>query len=261
LSQFAPYVLDLYFNTTIFRDRLSLSGMKFSLFIVLLVLVACCSFGQTPKIAALKHAVNLATDGPDKLKATLNLLEEYDTLPEDTLWNYALKAKALASQQKNGQSYSLAALAQARAYLRWDNIDSARAIVEPELAKYKAEDPATRAVYFELAQARFGIIGNNSNYKEGMRFVYDVMRKAEYYKDSTAVANCMNTLAAWNYDMDNLAESRTWDYKALSYTKPGDPHFYDELIGIYSTIGDNYRWIKNVDSAEYFITRALDLTK
>ena len=235
--------------------------MKRYVVISLLCFVAVHAFGQTFKIEGLKHAVTLAKPGAAKLKALLDLLDENETLPEDTLWSYALKAKALASQEKDLQSYSMGALAQARAYLRWDNVDSARAIIEPELAKYNAENPALRKIYFELAQTRFGIIGNNSNYKAGMPFVYDVMRKAEFYKDSIVVANCMNTLAAWNYDMDFVTESRTWDYKALSYTNPDDPRFYSQLIGIYNTIGDNYRWIRNTDSATYFIDKAIALCK
>jgi len=233
--------------------------MKRYLIIATLCLFAASSFGQTPIIDNLKRGIKSAKTDPARLKAMLNLLDESDTLPKDTLWNYALGAKKLALQLKDEPGYSLAALGQARAYLRWENVDSARVIIEPELAKYKAEDPASREMYFKLAQTRFDIIGYNSNYKAGMAFVYDVMRKAELYKDSVVVANCMNTLAAWNYDMDFLAESRTWDYKALSYTRENDPRFYADLIGIYTTLGDNYRWIGNTDSAFYFVTRAVKL--
>jgi len=235
--------------------------MKRYLILALFYLFALPSIGQTVKVTTLRNAINLPKNSPERLKAILNFLEEYDSMPEDTLWFYALKAKDLAIEQKDGQAYSLASLAQARAYIRWGNMDSARAIVEHELRKYNPENPSLRKVYFELAQNHFSIYGNNSNYKEGMTYLYDVMRKAELYKDSLVVANCMNTLAAWNYDMDFLRESRTWDYKALAYTNPKDPRFNDVLIGIYNTIGDNYRWIKNIDSATYFISKAIELTK
>ena len=235
--------------------------MKRYILVAFLYFLITASFGQTKKIDSLKRSVKMAANATDRLKAMLSLLDESDTLPEDTLWNYALKAKVISRQLKNAQAYSLAALAQGQAYLRWDNADSAKAIIEPELVKYRAEDPASRDIYFKLAQTRFACVANNSNYKNAMPFIYDVMRKAELYKDSAVIANCMNTLAAWNYDMDFLALSRTWDYKALSYIRANDPRYYPVLIGIYVTLGDNYRWIKNTDSASYFMTRAISLSQ
>ena len=183
--------------------------MKRCLLIALLYFLMDVSFGQTHKIDSLKQNIKLAVNAAGRLKAILELLDESDTLPEDTLWKYALQAKVMASRLKDVQAYSLAVLGQGRAYLRWGNADSAKAFIEPELAKYRAEDPAARDIYFKLAQTRFDCVANNSNYKNAMPFVYDVMRKAELYKDSAVVANCMNTLAAWNYDMDFLAVSRT----------------------------------------------------
>jgi hypothetical protein len=136
--------------------------------------------------------------------AMLNLFDESDSLPLDTLWAFAIKAKALAAQLKKSQAYSLSALAQAQAYLRWDNADSARALIEPELAKYKVDNPATRSIYYKLAEEKISCIGNNSNYKNAMPLLYDLLNKAQVYKDSVEIANSMNTLSAWDLDMDFL---------------------------------------------------------
>jgi two-component system NarL family sensor kinase len=231
--------------------------MKRCLISLIFYLLGTSLFAQTRKIDSLKHRIKTAKDNPTRLKALLNLFDESDSLPEDTLWVYTLKAKVLAKQLENGHAYSLAALAQAEAYLRWNNPDKARALIESELIKYNVKDVASRSIYFKLAQTRFDCIGNNSNYRAAMPFLYDVMQKAEIYKDSAVIANCMNTLSAWDYDMDFLAEGRKWDYKAISYTVPGDPRFYVVLTSIYLTIGDNYRWINKLDSASWFINKAI----
>lgn len=216
-------------------------------------------FAQTRKIDSLKHAVKLATNDAKKLSAIIDLLEQADSLPEDTLWQYSLDAKKLANRSKNQQNYSLAVLAQAKAYSRWDNVDSARILIEQELPKYKVTDPESRSIYFKLIQKKIDCVADNSNYKAAMPLLFDVMQKAEFYKDSLVVANCMNTLSAWDYDMDLVPAAIKWEYKALSYTNPADPKFYEILTGIYVNLGDNYRWIKQVDSATYCVNKAIEL--
>ena len=218
------------------------------------------SLGQTQKIEHLKLAVSSAKTLTNRLDAILHLCDEYETLPKDTLWAYAIRARSLAAAVNNPLKTTLAKWAQAQAYLRWDNTDSAKALIEPELAKYKVENPATRAVYFKLAQARIDCIGNSNNYKDALSEVYHIMGQSETYKDSVVTAECMNTLCAFNYDMNFLDRSRTWGYQAISYTN-SDPKFYRALSGIYHNLADNYWWVGKEDSATYFINKDITLSE
>jgi len=234
--------------------------MKVFLFISVFLLATVVSFGQTRKIDSLKQRVNTAKTNKDKLYAILNLCNEYETLPKDTLWNYAIKAKAIAAAIKDTRAYSLAIVAQANAYIRWDNIDSAKALIEPELLKYKAGEPRTSNIYFKLEQAKIDCIGGSYDYKDAFSEVYNVIRQAEKYKDSVVMAESMNTLGAWNYDMDFLPQSFNLYYKALSYTS-NNPRFYAVAATIYLNLASNYTWTGKQDSASYCINRAIVLSE
>jgi signal transduction histidine kinase len=232
--------------------------MKHLILISCLCFFAVFSFGQTTKIDSLKRLVHNSKNKESRLKNILALCEEFESLPNDTLWIYALKAKKLSADTRDAHSMSLAVIAQANAYLRWDNTDSAKAIVVTELAKYKPNDISTRNIYFKLLQLQIDCTGDNNNYKDAIAEVYDLMAKAGKYKDSTIIAESMNTLCAFNYDMNFLQKSREWGYKALTFTTDAT-QFYRVRSGIYHNLADNYWWIGKQDSATYFIDKDIDL--
>src|ERR1700742_2607807 len=122
--------------------------MKRLLLLITFAFSAVYSFGQSPQIDSLKHLIHTSKGDGEKLKAILDLCDKFETLPKDTLWNYAIEARALSNKLKDTRSLSLAKIAQANAYIRWNNADSALALIGPELSKYKADDPATRDIYF-----------------------------------------------------------------------------------------------------------------
>ena len=230
----------------------------------LLLIISCCfiaglSLGQTHKIDNLKGILQRSKNDQMTLRTLLNLCDEFETLPKDTLWDYAIRAKKLSAKLKDTQSMSLAIVAQANAYLKWGNADSAKALVEPELAKYKVENPATRAIYFKLAQLKIDCIGSDGEYKDAMTDVFDIIRKAEKYNDPIVLAESMNTLCAWNYDMDFLAKGRAWGYKGLALTSDTPP-FYPVLTVLYLNLAQSYWWTTNLDSATYCIGKAIGLS-
>ena len=228
--------------------------MKRTLFTFLLFLSLANCLAQTRKIDSLKNLAHYAATAKSKLHYLLELCGEHETLPEDTLWSYALKAKALAVRLKDGQGLSLALIAQANAYIRWNNPDSAGALIKPELLKYKAANPVTRSVYFKLLGTRIDLMVNIS-YKDVLTQVYEVLREAELYNDSLIMAESMNTIGALDYDMDQLPQGKNWLYKALSVTI-SSPVFDDINASICLNLADNYWWTGKEDSAMYFVNKA-----
>lgn len=234
--------------------------MKHFIIISCFCFSAVFSFGQTAKINSLKLLINTSKNKESRLKSILALCEEFESLPKDTLWNYALQAKKLSAEMKDARSMSLAVIAQANAYLRWDNTDSAKAIIETELLKYSPNDISARDIYFKLLQLQIDCTGDNNNYKDAIDEVYGLMGKAEKYNDSTVIAESMNTLCAFNYDMNFLKKSREWGYKGLSFTTDASK-FYRVRAGIYHNLSDNYWWIGKQDSATYFIDKDIELSE
>jgi signal transduction histidine kinase len=228
--------------------------------LVFLVFATAFSFGQTHRIDSLKNRLGSLKNPHGKLKAILALCDEYETLPKDTLWNYATKARAVAQNLHDVHSAGLAVYAQAQAYLRWKNTDSAKMLVQRELPEYSVEDAASRDVYFKLAQLKIDFTGNTSNYKDAIAEVYNVMRDAEKYNEPVIMAESMNTLSAFNYDMDFLPAARSWAYKGLALTS-GDPRFYKVTAALNLNLAQCYWWIGKQDSAVYCINRSIALSK
>jgi len=73
------------------------------------------------------------------------------------------------------------------------------------------------------------------------------------------MAQSLNTLGSWSYNMDFLPRSRNFFYKALLYTQD-NTKYHALAAGIYLNLADNYRWIHNIDSAAYCINKAIALS-
>ncbi len=234
--------------------------MKRFLLLTAACFIAFYTFGQSPQIDSLKHLVYISKSDRARLKATLDVCARFETLPKDTLWNYAIKAKILAAKLHDMRSRSLAIIAQANAYLRWNNADSAKALIEPELSKYKADNPATRDLYFELRHVKINYIAEVSNYKDAIAETYGVLRQAETYKDSLVIAECLNSLSGYKYEMDFPPEAISLALKGLSFTT-GRPRYYDVIISLCGNLAEYYYWINKLDSGMYYAGKAFALAK
>lgn len=219
------------------------------------VCLSCLS--QTAKIDSLKRRLYSSSGDASRLHTMLDLFAEDESLPRDTLWEYVLKARNWAITLHDKRSLSLTVLAQADAYLRRDNADSAKALIESELAKYHVKDAVNRDVYFKLARERISYLDYGDHFKDATAEAFSLIREAEAYKDSVVVASCLNSLSAWSYDMDFVDEARRYSYQALASTS-STPPFYSVLASICFNLGENYKWIKRLDSAEYFINLGMD---
>lgn len=230
--------------------------------LVLILFCRCCFFSaaQTPKIDSLLQLVHAAKTNAAALQAIEILYAEYHTLHTDTLWKYALQAAQLADRAADKSAATIARLMQARAYMKWGNIDSAKALVEPELKKYSVENAGTRAIYFKLRELTVEYAGNANNYKDALALLYDIIKQADRYKDSLVQAECMNILSVLNYDMDFVAAGRAWGYKGLSLTS-GAARFSLVVAILNLNLAENYWWIKQLDSADYCINKAVAILR
>jgi signal transduction histidine kinase len=234
--------------------------MKRFLLLISFVFFAVYSFGQSPQIDSLKHLIYTSKGDRGKLKAILDLCARFETLPKDTLWNYAVKAKVLATKLHDMPSRSLSIIAQANAYLRWNNADSARALIDPELLKYKADAPATRDIYFELHHLKIDCIANSTDYKDALEDNYMLMREAEKYKDSLVIANCLNSISGYKYEMGFTSEAIALAFKGLSYTS-NTSRYNTSVMNLCGNLAEYYYWIYKLDSAMYHANKTFALAK
>jgi signal transduction histidine kinase len=233
--------------------------MKRFLLLVAFVFFAAYSFGQSPQIDSIKHTIRISVDRKAKLGAMLRLCEMFETLPKDTLWKYALEAKALAASLKDTHSMTLAVIAQANAYLEWDNVDSAKALIATELQKYKPADATTRDIYFNLRHLKLEYISSGTDYKDAIEEAYLIIHEAEKYKDSLAIAESYNSLSVYKYEMDFTNEAIALGLKGLALTAP-NPRYYDIIINLSGNLAEYYYYAGKLDSAMYFADKTYNLS-
>jgi signal transduction histidine kinase len=232
---------------------------RFLIFFIFTLSISLCS-GQTPKIDSLKQIVRAAQNPSAKLDAILNMYPDYQSMAPDTLWDYAIQATQLSKALKDEKRRGRATIMLARAYLKFNNIDSVQALIKPELIKYKVQDANTRSIYFQLKQLKIESIGDDNDYKNAMAAVYDILKEAEEYKDTLVMVQNMNILGVMYYDMDFVPEGRAWLLKGLALT-PVQPRFYQSITSLCVNLADNYRWIGKLDSAVYYLNKGIYLSK
>lgn len=213
--------------------------------------------GQTGKIEFYKNRLLNAATKEQQLKVLLNLLDQRESLPIDTLSGYINQTKTLNQIINDQKSGSKLILAEVHLYLRQGRLKQAQAAIETELKKYPNITPSNKELYFKLYEAKIDCMNYGDNYKEASAIAYKIIREAEVYNDSVAIGNAYNSLACWNYDLDFTDKAIQFSHKALSYTSR-TPAFYDLLAGIYLNLGEEYWWTDQLDSAEYCIRKGIE---
>ncbi len=218
------------------------------------------SIGQTHNIDSLKSKVSGETNGRKKLEALINLCEYHQSINKDSLYQYALSAKILASKSGTERTKSLAEIIFINALLRLGKTDSASALVETCLQENSVSDPATRDIYFKLAALKADCFGDASNYKDALSELYRIISEAEQYKDSLVLAKNMSTVGVINYNLDHVPEAFNWYFKGLLFITD-DPRFYSVAAVLYINLAETYRWVQQTDSATFYIDKAISLCK
>ena len=218
------------------------------------------SIGQTHSIDSLKEKVSVETNERKKLEALISLGEYHHSINKDSLYRYALSAKTLASKVGTEKTKSLAEIIFINALLRHGKTDSAFALVEACLLENPVSDPATRDIYFKLAALKADCFGDASNYKDALSELYRIISEAEQYKDSLVLAKNISTVGVINYNLDHVPEAFNWYFKGLLFITD-DPRFYSVAAVLYINLAETYRWVQQIDSATFYIDKAISLCK
>ena len=212
--------------------------------------------GQTAAIDSLKQLVSVQKDNTQKLELLIKLGEYHQSINKDSLYAYAILAKSLVV--KNKKYKTPADIILINAYLRNGNTDSALVITEANLLLNPVSDPATRSLYFTLAALKADCYGDAANYKDALTTLYKIINEAEQYRDSLVLAKNISTLGVINYNLDHVPEAFNWYFKGISFTN-NSPRFNAVAAVLYINLAETYRWVKQKDSAEYYINKAISL--
>lgn len=230
--------------------------------IVLLMLIACTftGFAQTVLADSLRLSVYAAKTQEDKLKALINMFEEYHSINRDTLDTYGPVVKELAIASKSQRLKSLAELAYANWYYRWGWSDSSLVFIEPEIARNSADDPATRDIYFKLTRAKAMYLGSKSRFAEALDVLYGILPKAEQYKDTLTIGLTCNTIGSIAIARQQPNEALKWINRAILVAGSKNNHL-QVLAPAYINAGYAYASLGKMDSASYFINNGLPVCR
>src|SRR6478609_3211664 len=107
--------------------------------LTLLCLINAAFLPAQTKIAdSIRANMYAAKDNRQKLAALLDLCDQYQSLNRDSAYDYALLALTMSNQKNNVRSKARAELALANAYYLWGWVDSAAAVCDDALKKYRA---------------------------------------------------------------------------------------------------------------------------
>ncbi|HWR33600.1 MAG TPA: ATP-binding protein [Chitinophagaceae bacterium] len=249
------------FNTFKYRKyAVKMNTWSTILMFCFFILNCFLSIGQTHKIDSLRIRVYGEKNNGKKLEALISLGEYHQSINKDSLYQYALSAKNLASKSGTEITKSLAEIIFINALLRHGKTDSASALIEACLKENTLSDPATRDIYFKLAALKADCFGDASNYKDALSELYRIISEAEQYKDSLVLAKNMSTVGVINYNLDHVPEAFNWYFKGLLLITD-DPRFYSVAAVLYINLAETYRWVQQTDSATFYIDKAILLCK
>src|SRR6478735_1107653 len=229
-----------------------------TILIIFFLINAALLHAQTKIADSIRANMYAAEDNSQKLAAILDLCDQYQSLNRDSAYDYALLALNLSNQKNNVRSKARAELALANAYYLWGWVDSAAAVCDDALKKYRAADANTRDVYFKLLRQKGMCYGGVQKFPEALDILYRLLREAEQYKDSITIASSCNTIGSLNINMSKAGEALPWVIRALNYDTK-DENFIAIKAAIFTNAANIYSTTGNNDSAIYYISKALPL--
>jgi signal transduction histidine kinase len=228
------------------------------LFTCFLIGFSLASKAQTEIIEQCMKSVRAANSDEARLTALIRLCEEHASMQKDSLWKYAVMTKSYAAAQNNERKKSLAELAVINACLRQGKTDTALILIDAEIPRNPLERTDTRSIYFILAAQKIDCFGDAFNYRDALSALYKLVNEAEQYGDSMVLAKNMNTIGVIQYNLDHVAEAFNWYFKGISFTS-ATPKFDAPAAALYINLAETYRWVEKLDSAQYYINKAIPL--
>lgn len=226
--------------------------------IIFLVLSGLYTAGQTPVIERLKKNIQFAGPGEEKLKAILAFCDQGYSLNPDSLMWYAEMAKLLAAKQSNLHDEVEAMYYYSYALTNKGKIDSSLNVANRclEILKTDVNDPVLRV---KLLNQKGRCYMRKNQYKDAIDMGYQVISGAEKHRD-TLLQMMGKTLVGWAYlEMGQQREALSWHIKAFETTK--NQILLEKYSILFANLSINYRNLGKIDSAFYFINRAVSYSR
>ena len=232
--------------------------LKHNLFLLFFLFFAGIISGQTSTIFRQKSELQKSRTNHEKLNNALALCEQGYSLHPDTLMKYASYALQLAKILNNEHRETEARYYQSFGLTNKGLIDSSLSLANQCLAivPQKIKDPVLHA---NLLNQKGRCFMRKGRFNEAIEMGLQVITISEKSKD-TLLQMKGKTLIGWAYlEMGQSEEALSWHLKALNTTK--NQTLRDKYGILYANLALNYNNLEKVDSAFYFIEKAIKASR
>jgi len=233
---------------------------RIALTVGLMISLGAATVGQPPQVASLLQRIHGLPKGDARLNAILDLCEMHYNLNRDTLDKYAVESRELVIGIQDSLLQVRVGLANANNYFRWGWTDSCRSEVKRALASCPESNLKFRRYYFELLRLEGMSYASVGNYQVALDILYQLINKAQHYRDDRTVALNSNSVASVALARGDAQEALSWVNRALTASATLRDAAAIQVV-CYINKASAFRLVGRADSASRYIKLALPLAR
>lgn len=225
----------------------------FRFFPILLIsfLVYGFAHAQTVRVDSLKKAISKSKTKEEKVNLLLKLCDQFNSLPADSLLNYAKAGLSLRLENKN--STLRLTNFEAVAYYRNGQIEKGLSISD-SLLKLLSPQGTWTLTDQEITSTRIGGLIRNGQPKTAIQDAFRLLASSETHRDTTGIIKAYTLLGWAHMELDQFNEAIRWLEKGKSYLTPAfalsnNAVFYSNLASSYNNVHENKKAFEAIELA------------
>ncbi|MEO6830983.1 MAG: ATP-binding protein [Chitinophagaceae bacterium] len=187
----------------------------FVFFLVFAVLVAPKIGAQVTQLDSLKLRIITTKNATEKLRATMDFCNRWESYNPDTLLKYAMQVQQLAQSQNDPKNGIIGHYYYAAFLFQKGKLDSALIVVREVIKNYKALE-TYNSYYPKFYSLQGNILIRMGKQNEAIKQGYEELEYATKNNDTVGIIAAMASLCNPNLLLGNYQEALNWCLKALS---------------------------------------------
>jgi len=229
--------------------------IKYFLSGIAVFIFAATAYCQTHTIDSLQKIINSTTDSKQKTATVLAYLNEYESLPTDSIVRYYNKAVVLVQDDFTEEKKLELGIVKTRLLRRQNKVEGAIQFSDSLYNQYRLKK-INPAIFRRLISIKSGLLIFQQKYKEALDLNYATLKKAEQENNEINQVFCQITIGWINMELAKNRDALRWFFNAVEHAKK--INYTDKLGLVYANIAAVYGELRMTDSAEFFIHKAFD---
>ncbi|MCY7293063.1 MAG: hypothetical protein LH615_12860, partial [Ferruginibacter sp.] len=229
--------------------------IKYFLSGIAVFIFAATAYCQTHTIDSLQKIINSTTDSKQKTATVLAYLNEYESLPTDSIVRYYNKAVVLVQDDFTEEKRLELGIVKTRLLRRQNKVEGAIQFSDSLYNQYRLKK-INPAIFRRLISIKSGLLIFQQKYKEALDLNYATLKKAEQENNEISQVFCQITIGWINMELAKNRDALRWFFIAVEHAKK--IKYTDKLGLVYANIAAVYGELRMTDSAEFFIHKAFD---